>query len=55
MLEELLEEYYEKFGENYPLMITSMLSSEEIIDDIRACLESGKPAQPMELDPELDY
>lgn len=55
MLEEWLNRYYDKFGEDYPLLITSMLSDKEIIRDIRKCLESGERAEPLELDPELDY
>ena len=55
MLEKWLNYYYEEFGENYPLLITSTASTSEIIQDIRQCLENGTPAKPLELDPELDY
>jgi len=55
MLDELLKEYYNTFGEDYPLMITEMITADEVIEDIRKCLISGKRAEPMELDAGLDY
>jgi hypothetical protein len=55
MIETWLDRYYEKFDENYPLMITSMLSDDEIIGDIQMCLENGTPTKPVELDEDLDY
>lgn len=55
MLDELLNEYYERFGENYPLMITSMVSADEVIEDIRKCLINGKRAEPVELEDGFNY
>lgn len=55
MLDELLNEYYDRFGEDYPLMITATISADEVIEDIRKCLISGKRAKPMELEAGLDY
>ena len=55
MLEQMLNAYYEKFGENYPLMITATVDADEIIEDIVQCIENNTPATPMELDPEYDY
>ena len=53
MMEEWLDRYFEKFGDNYPLLITTMQSSEEIIADIKRCIESGTPAKPIEYDDEF--
>lgn len=55
MLDELLREYFDAFGEDYPIMITAMVSADEVIEDIRKCLINGKPATPMELEEGLDY
>lgn len=55
MLGELLKDYYEMFGEDYPLMITAMDSEDEVIEAIRNCLINGKRAEPMELEAGLDY
>ena len=55
MLGELLKDYYEMFGENYPLMITATVSADEVIEDIRKCLINGERAKPMELEAGLDY
>ena len=55
MLEEWLNKYYDKFGEDYPLLITTMLSEDEIIEDIRRCIDNNVLAEPLDLDPELDY
>lgn len=55
MLEELLNEYFDMFGENYPLMMTSQLSEREVISDIQSCIETGKPAKPVEYEDGLIY
>lgn len=55
MLEQMLNAYYDKFGENYPLMITEVVDADEVIEDIVRCIENNEPATPMELEPGLDY
>ena len=55
MLEAWLDIYADRFGENYPLSITSLLTSEEIIAEIRECLERGTPAEPIEYEEGLIY
>ncbi len=42
-LDQALDEYFEKFGENYPLVITSMMTTDEIIADVRKYIAKGKP------------
>ena len=44
MIEKALKQYYEVFGQNYPLMITSDKTDEEILEDIERCIASGEPA-----------
>lgn len=54
-LEEALTLYYKKFNKNYPLIITSEMSDEEIIDDIEMCIQSGKPAEQPTYEDDVDY
>lgn len=54
-LDRLLDEYFEKFGENYPLVITSMMTDEEIIKDVKKYLKKGKPKPEPKLDDDLIY
>lgn len=42
--DKLLDEYFERFGENYPLVITSQVSLSEHAKRIRKCLDSGRKA-----------
>lgn len=53
--DELLKEYFDTFGQNYPLMITSDVEEDEIIRDIIACIENGEPAKPTEYEEGLIY
>lgn len=55
MIEKLLNEYYEKFGENYPLSVGDGRSSKEIIKDIKHCIESGEKAESMIYDEDKIY
>lgn len=41
-LDELLKAYRKKFGKNYPLVITEM---GDVKEDIKRCIETGKPAE----------
>lgn len=47
--DKLLDEYFERFGENYPLVITSQVNFDEHAKRIRKCIDSGKKA------PEPEY
>lgn len=40
--DELSMEYHKKFKKNYPLMITSSMTLEEVCEDIRKCLKENK-------------
>lgn len=42
--DKLLDKYFEKFGKNYPLVITSQLSFEEHAKRIHECINAGKEA-----------
>lgn len=50
-----LDIYYEHFGENYPLMITDQLTEDEIIEDIKKCIEANKPSEPVEYEEDEVY
>lgn len=54
-LDEALQAYYERFGENYPLCIADDKSEEEIIDDIELCIEKNKVAEPLDYEEDNDY
>ena len=43
--EKLSKIYFEKFGDNYPLVITGNKSLEEVNKRIKECLEIGKPEE----------
>lgn len=49
-----LDEYREKFDEQFPLMLVRGMTDDEIIKIIDECLESGKPYEP-KLDPDVLY
>lgn len=41
--DKLLDKYFETFEQNYPLEVTSLLSTEEHISRIEKAIESNKP------------
>lgn len=54
-LEKWLDKYYEVFGRNYPLMITSTMNDAEIIADIRAAIKTNRAASGPEYIEGADY
>lgn len=54
-LDTLLNVYFEEFGKNYPLSVPSDKTDEEIIADIKNCLENGEPAKEPIHEDGLDY
>lgn len=55
MLEKALNDYYEKFGENYPLFIGTDKTEEEIIDEIKTCISNNTLAKAPIFDENCDY
>lgn len=51
-MDELMDKYKDKFGECFPLMLTSGMSDEEIKDIIKVCIENDYP---YEVGEESDY
>lgn len=45
-VEKALEEYRERFGEYFPLMLAQGMSDAQIIREVNACLKSGKEYEP---------
>ena len=43
--DKLLDDYFDKFGKNYPLDITSCLSTEEHISRIKSAIQDDKPVK----------
>ncbi len=54
-LDEALNAYYNHFGENYPLCITSSKTTEEIIDEIELCIDTNEKADEPVYEDELEY
>ena len=56
ILQEALDAYFERFGKNYPLVISrSYGSDEELAAAVRKCIEEDTPAPEPVYDPECDY
>ncbi len=49
MMEDALRRYYQRFGENYPLIVSDTKSDEEIIARMNDCIENNQ----LEAEPEL--
>lgn len=41
-LNKALQDYIDKFNENYPIVITSNLQEKDIIQDIYRCIKNNK-------------
>jgi len=54
-LEKVLDEYSAHFGENYPLTRTTTVLEEEIIKDIKQCIETNTKAKEPEYEDNIDY
>ncbi len=44
-LEQAMADYRKKFGKNYPLLRTSTVSTELVIQDIQYCIRENRPAE----------
>lgn len=53
-MDELLNQYSEKFHENFPVFITRGMTETEIKEAIRECLNDGTPYV-VDTDPKSDY
>ena len=53
--DKVSEEYYEKFGDSYPLMIMDERSIAEHIQIMKDCIQSGTPAEDPEYEEGSDY
>lgn len=51
MLEKLLTEYAERFGENFPIFSLRGTPEKEIIVILKQCLQDGTPYDHEEFDP----
>ena len=54
-LETTLNEYYKKFGRNYPLGISGNRSNEEIIADVELCIDTNTEAEQPEYEEDAEY
>lgn len=53
-LEEVLNQYRERFDENFPVMLFRGTPEGELIQMVLKCLDEGKPFE-SDLDDEADY
>jgi len=53
--DKLLDEYFDRFGENYPIVITSSVNFDDCAKQIRKCIESGKKAPAPEYEDKAVY
>lgn len=54
-LDKMLNKYYVKFGENYPLSISGNIDTDEIIADIEFCINTESKAEPPSYEESVDY
>ena len=54
-LDVVLNKYYERFGENYPLCISESRTTDEIISDIEPGIETGDKAEELLYEEYVDY
>lgn len=52
---ELLQQYVERFNENFPLFTLMGLDDKEIEAIIQKCLDDGQPYTPKEIDDKALY
>lgn len=55
MMEDALRRYYQRFGENYPLIVSDTKSDEEIIARINDCIENNQLETEPEYTDNADY
>ena len=48
MIDELMEEYRQRFDDNFPLMCFMDVPEDKIAKEIRLCLHDDKPFEPIE-------
>lgn len=46
ILDEILNEYSDKFDDTFPIFAVTHLSDSELIQLVKDCLKSGKPYNP---------
>lgn len=46
MLDRLLDEYLDKFGENFPIYMTRQMTDDQLLSTIEGAIKSGKPYSP---------
>lgn len=54
-LKQALEEYYIKFGKNFPICITDTSSDNEIIEKIKKSIKNNKEEQEPDFEDDFDY
>lgn len=54
-LDEVLNKYQDHFKKKYPLCVTDTRTTEEIIEDIEFCIDTGNEADEPSYEEELDY
>lgn len=54
-LDKALDKYYQRFQKKYPLCIADTRTTEEIIEEIEFCVDSGNEAEDPIYEIDADY
>lgn len=54
-LDSLLYQYWKKFNEAFPIMLTRQMSTEELIENLENCIENNVKYDIGKLDSNADY
>ena len=54
-LKQMLEEYYIKFGKNFPICITDTSSDDKIIKKIKNCIKNNEEQPELDFEDDFDY
>ena len=54
-MEKALKEYYNHFGENYPLIIVENMTDDEIVQRINHCIETNQKEKEPDFEDDNDY
>lgn len=55
MISDWIEQYTQRFNENFPLFMLKGRTEDELIGIIKDCLKTGKPYVPPDNDAAIDY
>lgn len=54
-LDDLLYQYWKKFNEGFPIMLTKQMQTKELIETLEKCIKNNVKYDAGELDANADY